>query len=172
MPVGLLGIGVLPLIPNKLKLPLAYSVVVMGLFYGTEQRQAILASHNFYAMLQDKAVQRQLLALEEMRQLIYPLKVPVFILQDSSSIFPATHFIDGVTVAINYGNLKEKSTWGTFDYILLNSSTYYGKKATLAEDDIEESTRKILHDTGLFYGKRYVLIYSGYDALLYKLESK
>lgn len=172
IPIGLLGIGVLPFIPNKLKLPLAYSVVIMGLFYGTEQRQAILASYNFYAMLQDKAVQRQLLALEEMRQLIYPIKIPVVILQDSSSIFPATHFIDGVTVAINYGNLKEKSTWGTFDYILLNSSTYYGKKATPAEDDIEESTRNILHDTGLFYGKRYVLIYSGYDALLYKLESK
>jgi hypothetical protein len=172
MPLGLLGICTLKHVPNSLKIVLAYCLVVGGLFYGTEHRTNILASYDFFTIEKNDKVKRQLLALEEIRRLVYPLELPVRILQDSSSIFPATRFTNGVEVAINYGDLREKSTWGDFNYILLNSDSYYGKKLNSGEliYDIEEATRNTLRNTGDFYGRKYKLIYKGYDALLYKLE--
>jgi len=184
MPLGLLGIRALKVVPNKLGPLLAYCIVVAGLFYGVEHRRGILVPYDFLVMIKNEKTQKQLLALDGIRRIVYPLKLPVRILQDSSSIFPATRFADGVDVAINYGDLKEKSTWGDFDYILLNSDTYYGKRLASqapnkdqstsmpSADNLEEATRKTLHDTGYFYGKKYRLIYSQYDALLYKLETK
>jgi hypothetical protein len=182
MPLGLLGICTLNYVPNRLRSVLAYSFIAAGLFYGAEHRTKILASYDFFAIVKTETVKRQMLALAEIRRLVYPLELPVRILQDSSSIFPATRFTDGVEVAINYGDLKEKSTWGTFDYILLNSDTYYGKRlnhidlgksllnSSQLTHDLEGATRNNLRNTGEFYGRKYNLIYSGYDALLYKLE--
>ena len=184
MPLGLLGICTLKYVPNRLGTALAYCIVVAGLFYGAENRAKILASHDFFAMVKTETVKRQMLALTEIRRLVYPLTLPVRVLQDSSSIFPATRFTDGVEIAINYGDLKEKSTWGDFDYILLNSDNYYGKRLNhivtgkaLSNSgqptyDLEESTRNTLRNTGDFYGRKYNLIYSGYDALLYKLGKR
>jgi hypothetical protein len=184
MPLGLLGICTLNYVPNRLKTVLAYCFIVVELLYGAEYRTKMLAPFDFFAMAKTETVKRQMLALEEIRSLVYPLVLPVRILQDSSSIFPATRFTDGVDVAINYGNLKEKSTWGTFDYILLNSHTYYGKRLNNTDPDkllsdngqvtpdLEEITRNSLRNTGEFYGRKYNLIYTGYDALLYKLEKK
>jgi hypothetical protein len=161
---------------------LAYCVVIAGFVYGAEQRAQILAPYNFFEMVKNEKVKRQMLALAEIKQLVFPLKFPVRILQDSTSIFPATRFTDGVEVTVNYGDLKEKSTWDDFDYILLNSDTYYGKisdhldpsniqlNAQQLAKNLEESTRSTLRNTGDFYGRKYRLIYSGYDALLYKLE--
>ena len=184
MPLGLLGICTLNYVPNRLRSVLAYSLIVAGLFYGAEHRMKILASYDFFAIVKTETVKRQMLSLAEIRRLVYPLELPVRILQDSSSIFPATRFTDGVEVAINYGDLKEKSTWGTFDYILLNSDTYYGKglnhidlgkslsNSSQLTHDLEGTTRNNLRNSGEFYGRKYNLIYSGYDALLYKLEKK
>lgn len=195
VPLGLLGICTLNFLPNKLKNVLVYCILVTGLFYGSEYRTKILAGYktsytsnlkvppdNFFTMVKADPVQRQIRAIAEIKHLVYPLKLPVRILQDSSSIFPASQFTDGVEISINYGNLKEKSTFGNFDYILLNSDNYYGKRlqpkdagrelanSSQQANDLEEETRKTLRKTGDFYGRKYSLIYSGYDALLYKLE--
>jgi hypothetical protein len=184
IPISLLGICTLSFVPSRLKAVLAYCLVVIGLFYGSAYRMTILEGYGFFAMAKTETVKRQMLALEEMRLLVYPLALPLSILQDSSSIFPATRFTRGVEVAINYGDLHEKSTWGDFDYILLNSNTYYGKRLIHIDanntqlnngqvaDDLEEETRKTLRNTGDFYGRKYSLVYSGYDALLYKLDKK
>lgn len=184
MPLGLLGICTIKHASNSVKIALVYCLVIVGLFNGVEYRLNLLAPYDFFGLAKSEAVKRQMAALAEMRRLVYPLKLPVRILQDSTSIFPATRFTDGVDVAINYGDLKEKSTLGDFDYIALNSRTYYGKKlnyvdpsATQSNEgqmiyDFEEMTRKNLRETGKFYGRRYKLIYSGYDTLLYKLEDK
>jgi hypothetical protein len=182
VPLGLLGICTLKFLPSRLMNVLAYCVVIAGFVYGAEQRAQILAPYNFFEMVKNEKVKRQMLALAEIKQLVFPLKFPVRILQDSTSIFPATRFTDGVEVTVNYGDLKEKSTWDDFDYILLNSDTYYGKisdhldpsniqlNAQQLAKNLEESTRSTLRNTGDFYGRKYRLIYSGYDALLYKLE--
>lgn len=183
LPFGLLGISDIK-ISNLAKIVMAYCVVIAGFIYGGEHRAAILTSYNFSKMIENENTQRQLRALEEIRHLVYPLKLPIRFLQDSTAIFPATRFIDGVDGAINYGDLKEKSTWGAFDYILLNSKDYYGKRMTstvrnqklpfsqLSGADLEETTRELLHDTGMYYGRKYRLIYDGYDSLLYKLVSE
>ena len=183
LPLGILGVSV-PRIPIQVKYILAYCIVIAGLGYGYEYRSLLLAPYNFGEMIKNEKTKRQLLALDEIRRLVYPLKLPVRVLQDSSAIFPATRFTNGVYVAINYGDLKEKSTWETFDYILLNSKDYYGKHVTTADQnrdislnktsgaDLEEATRETLRSTGEFYGRKYHLIYDGYDSLLYKLESE
>lgn len=182
IPLGLLGVGCLKLPLDGLKITLAYCLIAATLFYGAGDRENLLRSYDFFAMSKSEPVKRQIAALSQIRDLIYPLTLPVRILQDSSSIFPATRFTDGVDANINYGNLAEKSTWGDFDYILLNSDTYYGRKLDCPSPkktnsqfgeshcSLEEATRKTLRETGFFYGRKYILIYSGYDALLYKLE--
>lgn len=178
IPVGLLGISAMRM-PKNMGPILAYSIVAGGLLYGSDHRSSILSPYDYWEMNRNEKTKKQLLALEDMRTLVYPLDLPVRILQDNSSIFPATRFTDGVDVAINYGDLKEKSTWGKFDYILLNSDTYYGKQPVPSPADdvkfpgsLEEMTRKILWQTGYFYGTRYRLIYSKHDALLYQLETE
>jgi hypothetical protein len=190
IPLGLLGIATLKNAPNFLMIILAYCFVVFGLFYDNEYRTELLAAYksnvpgtnSYFAMVKTEPIKRQILALEEMRKLVYPLPFPVRILLDNTSVFPATQFTDGVEIAINYGNLKEKSTQGDFDYILLNSNDYHGKMLNRFDYNLdlsnnsratyilEEETRNTLRNTGVFYGKKYNLVYCGYDALLYKLE--
>jgi hypothetical protein len=141
----------------------------------------VIRRPNFEISKSEKVVD-QLTALDDIRKLISPVVYPVRILQDNTAIFPLTKFSDGVDVAINYGNLNEKSTWGTFDYILLNSKDYFGmtspatdriRKLTLVEllkKEAEEGDRINLLDNGMFYGKKYKLIYNRYDFLIYKLD--
>ncbi|WP_126455342.1 hypothetical protein [Sulfuriflexus mobilis] len=183
LPLGFLGIVNLKF-PSAVKVTIVYSIVITGLILGYDYRKQLFSVYtiNFFEIAKSERVIRQIKALEEMRALVTPLKRPVRILQDSSSIFPATRFMEGVDVAINYGDLKEKSTWGRFDYILLNSRDYYGKRVSssvrkegfdisgLTGADLEEMTREILYKKGEYYGRKYSLIYEGYDALLYKLE--
>jgi hypothetical protein len=182
LPLGLLGISIIKT-SNTVKMSVVYAIIIGGLIYGNVYRNQVLSSYKFFEIAKSERIVRQFHALDEMRLVVSPLKLPVRILQDATSIFPATRFTEGVDVAINYGDLKEKSTWGTFDYILLDSKDYYGKRPQVVvhnrkfspqelASELEEATRRTLYEDGEFYGRKYQLIYQGYDALLYKLVSK
>lgn len=185
IPYGLLGITTIRA-SNLIKMLIIYTIIVSGLFYGSGYRNQILSLYRFFDMIKSEKVKNQLQALNEMKRLVNPLKLPVRILQDNTSIFPGTKFTDGIDVIYNYGNLSEHSApnWGKFDYIVLNSKEYFGKvspatdkprelsKKELVINTMEEEIRQSLYNTGIFYGSKYRLIYEGYDSLLYKLESE
>jgi hypothetical protein len=181
IPLGLLGIDVLR-VKKVTKIIFAYLIVASGILYGAEYRNQILPLYRFFEINKSDKVRNQLLALSEIREIISPVIYPVRILQDNTAIFPLTKFSDGVDVVINYGNLEEKSTWGTFDYIILNSKEYFGmispatdkirslNSAELLRNEKEEDDRKNLLNKGLFYGRKYKLIYDQHGLLLYRLE--
>ena len=184
LPLGLLGVWILPAgVP--LKIVAVYVIVISSLLFGMDYRHKILSMFYYSDMVKSTKVDRQLHALNEMRNLVAPLKNPIRILQDYTSLFPATRFTDGVTVIYSYGNLKEYSadSWGKFDYISLNSKEYFVKTCpssdasrNLSSKEImnnsrEDAIRQSLYDTGDFYSFKYRLIYEGYDTLLYKLDT-
>ena len=172
LPLGLIGVLSLRFIAKQYRVAIAYLIIIVGLIYGTNSRSSIFESYNFYGLIKKEKVQNQLLANRDMRDIVLPLSKRVRILQDTTSIFPATSFADGVEVAFIYGDLKEKSSWERFDYILLNSNTYHNKGDNSAAADEEEKLRRNLQTTGDYAGKNYQLIYKRYDSLLYKLNPR
>jgi hypothetical protein len=104
-----------------------------------------------------------------MRGIVLPIRGPIRVLQDATTVFPGTRFSEErIDVVYNYGTLREYAikSWGKFDYIVLNSKIYFGQN-----NKSEENVRQSLQSTGEFYGIHYSLIYQGYDTLLYKLDS-
>jgi len=185
LPLGLLGIGILR-VTAPAQVVTIYAIVIFSIVSGLDYRHKVLSNFNFYHMVKSIRVDRQLHALNDMRNLIVPLKQPVRILQDNTSLFPATRFTEGVTVVYCYGDLKEYSAnnWGKFDFISLNSKEYCGKLSPssdsprnlsakeIVNNSREDAIRQSLYDTGYFYNLKYQLIYEGYDTLLYKLDSR
>jgi len=177
IPFGLLAVDTVR-VHRIVKIVMIFSILIFGIFSDFDRRNKILADYSFFDIAKSERVNKQFHALNEMRSLVTPLKPPVRILQDITSLFPGTRFNSGIEVRYCYGDLKQYSEreWGKFDYIALNSSEYYGKVLPTSNKDLSENTeegiRKLLYDTGYFYGLKYRLIYKGNDTLLYMLASK
>jgi hypothetical protein len=168
MPLGFLGMVKLRC-TDRTKVILMYLIVILGLMYGAADREKILQYYQFYRIVDSEKVIRQLNALEEMRGIVLPIRGPIRVLQDATTVFPGTRFSEErIDVVYNYGTLRDYTikSWGKFDYIVLNSKIYFGQN-----NKSEENVRQSLQSTGEFYGIHYSLIYQGYDTLLYKLDS-
>ncbi|MER2519182.1 MAG: hypothetical protein ABTQ34_00650 [Bdellovibrionales bacterium] len=180
LPLGLLGVAAFRA-PESIKLTVLYLIVVSGLICMTPHQKSVFDYFNFFALAKSEKATNQMAALEEIRSLVSPLKLPVRVLQDCESVFPATMYTDGVFIGYIFGDLKDKTTWGDFDYILLSRKHYIGKppaplvidKKTplekLSGTELEEAIRQRLYDKGDYYGRKYRLIYDRYDSLLYQL---
>lgn len=183
LPFGMLGI-VAVRVPEFVKLAALYLVVLSSLVCLTPLQRDVSDHFNFFKVAESEAIQNQLMAMEEIRPLVTPLELPVRILQDCDSAFPATMYQDGIFVSYILGDLKDKASWGAFDYILLNRTRYMGKPdvppaidgtlplSAFSGSNLEEAIRRRLYEQGDYLGRKYRLIYDRYDSLLYKLVKK
>lgn len=184
VPLGLLGVSDLRL-PQAWKGVVALCIVLAGIGLTQGFRERSLSYHRFFEIAQSARVKNQLQALDEMRAVLGPLRAPLRVYQDNTTVFPATRFTKGVEVVYCYGNLRDYTPegLGRFDYVVVNSDDYIFKlapsspqykSATESErkkSDQEEATRKHLRETGFLAGVKYELIYEGHNALLYKIAT-
>jgi len=168
LPIGVYGLG---LISSRMwvRLLIGWFLVATNFFLSPQFSEIVDGSQNYAKKSSSLAIERKLRAAQDIAVLLRNEPPDVWVLLDSSSVFPRSSIDGSALVSMNYGSLASRfnsyDTSPDFDYVVIDSESYYGQP-----NAVEEGMRDNLQISGRLGSSIYKLVYSDHGTELYRHE--